>query len=124
MQQLLLVIHVLTCVALGVLVLLQHGKGADVGAAFGSGASNTVFGSQGASSFLFKLTAFFAAVFFATSLLLGYIASARAKQGGEMRFGLTPTQQQMPVAPNNEASTKDSNVTPDPVDETPVLPSE
>jgi preprotein translocase subunit SecG len=108
-QQLLLVIHVLTCVSLAVLVLLQHGKGADVGAAFGSGASNTVFGSHGASSFLFKLTAFFAAVFFATSLVLGYIASVRAKQGGGMRFLTVATEQQVPVASGNEAASKESS---------------
>ena len=56
MYQLILIIHVLIAVAVIGLVLIQHGKGADIGAAFGSGASNTVFGSQGTGSFLFKLT--------------------------------------------------------------------
>ena len=73
MYALLLSIHVLLAVVLITLVLLQHGKGADIGAAFGSGASQTVFGSQGASSFLMKLTASLGAAFFATSLLLGHI---------------------------------------------------
>ena len=56
MYQLLLVVHVLIATVVIGLVLIQHGKGADIGAAFGSGASNTVFGSQGTGGFLFKLT--------------------------------------------------------------------
>jgi len=80
MQQLILVLHVLTCISLIALVLIQQGKGAEIGAAFGSGASSTFFGSPGASSFLFKFTAGLAAVFFATSLGLSYIASQHAKQ--------------------------------------------
>jgi preprotein translocase subunit SecG len=78
MQPLILVLHVLTCIGLIALVLLQQGKGAEVGAAFG-GASNTVFGSPGASSFLFKLTAVLATIFFASSLTLSYIASYNEK---------------------------------------------
>lgn len=70
MYQLLLIIHILIAISIVGLVLLQHGKGADVGAAFGSGASNTVFGSQGTGSFLFKLTGGLALAFFATSVLL------------------------------------------------------
>ena len=70
MYQLLLVVHVLVAVTLIGLVLIQHGKGADIGAGFGSGASNTVFGSQGTGRFLFKLTGGLAVTFFATSLLL------------------------------------------------------
>ncbi|MDA9272167.1 preprotein translocase subunit SecG, partial [bacterium] len=53
MYQLILIVHVLIAVVIIGLVLIQHGKGADIGAAFGSGASNTVFGSQGTGSFLF-----------------------------------------------------------------------
>jgi len=75
MYQLILFFHVLICVALVVLVLLQHGKGADMGASFGSGASNTVFGSQGSGSFLMKVTGFLAAAFFAGCLILGGMAS-------------------------------------------------
>jgi preprotein translocase subunit SecG len=55
-------------------VLLQQGKGAEMGAAFGGGASGTVFGSQGSTPFLVKLTAFLAAVFFVTSISFGYIS--------------------------------------------------
>lgn len=70
MYQLILIIHVLIASAVIGLVIIQHGKGADIGAAFGSGASNTVFGSQGTGGFLFKLTGGLALSFFATSLLL------------------------------------------------------
>ncbi len=80
MQQLLLVIHVLVCVALIVLVLIQQGKGAEMGASFGSGASQTLFGSQGSGSFLVRITAVCAALFFITSLSLGYLTAHQAKQ--------------------------------------------
>ena len=75
MQQLILILHIFVAVAVVGLVLLQQGKGADIGAAFGSGASNTIMGSQGAKPFLFKLTAVLAACFFATSVALTYFAS-------------------------------------------------
>ncbi len=75
MYQIILLVHVLICLALIVLVLLQQGKGAEMGAAFGSGASQTVFGSQGSLSFLVKVTGLLAALFFATSLTLGYMAA-------------------------------------------------
>jgi preprotein translocase subunit SecG len=77
MYQIVLFIHVFLAVALIGLVLIQHGKGADIGAAFGSGASGTVFGSQGSGGFLFKLTGGIAMAFFATSLALGYIVSTQ-----------------------------------------------
>lgn len=75
MYQIILMVHVVIAIAIIGLVLIQHGKGADVGAAFGSGASGTVFGSQGSGGFLFKLTGGLALAFFATSLTLGYIVS-------------------------------------------------
>ena len=80
MQQLLLIFHVLVCVALMILVLIQQGKGAEMGAAFGSGASQTLFGSQGAGSFLLKITGIFAALFFISSLTLGYLNAHQNKQ--------------------------------------------
>lgn len=67
---LILVVHVLAAIGLIVLVLLQQGKGADAGAAFGSGASATVFGSQGSGSFMTRTTAILATIFFLTSLAL------------------------------------------------------
>lgn len=79
MEQILLIIQVIVCVILVLLVLVQQGKGATMGAAFGSGASQTVFGSQGSGSFLMKMTALAAFIFFANSLGLGYLAVEQAK---------------------------------------------
>ncbi len=81
MQTLVLVLHVLAAIGIVVLVLLQHGKGADMGAAFGSGSAGSLFGSAGAANFLSRTTAVLAAVFFATSLGLTYF-SAPTKSGG------------------------------------------
>lgn len=78
MQPLVLLIHVLIAICLLALVLLQHGKGADAGAVFGSGASNTMFGSTGATPFLMKVTIVLAAGFFATSIELSYLASRQS----------------------------------------------
>ncbi len=73
----LLVFQVLLAIALIALVLLQHGKGADAGAAFGSGASATVFGARGSGNFLTKATSILAALFFAVCLALAYMAANR-----------------------------------------------
>ena len=73
-QTLLLVLQVLVAVTLIGFILIQHGKGADAGAAFGSGASSTVFGAQGSGNFLSRTTTVLAFVFLANSLGLGYIA--------------------------------------------------
>jgi preprotein translocase subunit SecG len=78
---LLLVLHILLgCAVIG-FVLLQHGKGADMGAAFGSGASGSLFGSSGSANFLSRTTGILAALFFITSLTLGYFASKSHAQG-------------------------------------------
>jgi preprotein translocase subunit SecG len=81
MQTLVLVIHVIVALAIIVLVLLQHGKGADMGAAFGSGSAGSLFGSAGAANFLSRTTAVLAAVFFATTLSLAWLATPN-KSGG------------------------------------------
>ena len=81
MYQLILMIHIIVAITLIGLVLIQHGKGADIGASFGSGASSTVFGSQGTGGFLFKLTGGLALVFFVSSLTLSYLVSVQYKQG-------------------------------------------
>jgi protein translocase, SecG subunit len=80
MQALLLIFHVLLAIGLIVLILLQHGKGADAGAAFGSGASSTVFGARGSTSFLTRTTAVLATLFFITSLSLAYLSSRTPEQ--------------------------------------------
>lgn len=101
MYQLILFIHVLVCLALVILVLIQHGKGADIGASFGSGASNTVFGSQGSGSFLMKMTGFLAAAFFAGCLVLGGMATRANKSINVLNL---PAQEQ----PTAESSKDDS----------------
>ncbi|RRQ20722.1 preprotein translocase subunit SecG [Thiohalobacter thiocyanaticus] len=79
MYTILIIVQVLIAIGLVVLILLQHGKGADAGAAFGSGASSTVFGSQGSASFLTRITAVLAALFFLNSLALstGFVMGER-----------------------------------------------
>ena len=81
MSLIIVVIHVIVCIALIMIVLLQTGKGADMGAAFGGGSSQTLFGSTGASTFLSKATTVAAVVFMITSLTLAY--SYGRKSGGE-----------------------------------------
>lgn len=77
LSSILLALHVLLSISLIVLILLQQGKGADAGAAFGSGASATVFGSRGSATFLSKATGILAALFLVVSLVLAYLASGR-----------------------------------------------
>ena len=105
MQQLVLVVHVLACLGIIALVLLQQGKGADIGAAFGSGASNTVFGSEGSGSFLLRLTATVVAVFFATSLTLTYFSSRDAKLANSEHV---PVQQEQSWLPNFDEVEKEA----------------
>jgi preprotein translocase subunit SecG len=75
----LLVIYLLAAVAIIGLVLIQQGKGADMGASFGAGASNTVFGAGGSGNFLTRMTAIFAVVFLIVSLVLGNLSTHKAK---------------------------------------------
>ncbi len=93
---LMLVVHVLTALGIIGLVLLQHGKGADMGAAFGSGASGSLFGATGSANFLSRTTAVLAAIFFLTSLGLAYVATHRPKAGGG---GVMDTVKELPAAP-------------------------
>ena len=109
MYQLILMIHVIVAVVLIGLVLIQHGKGADIGAAFGSGASNTLFGSQGTGSFLFKLTGGLALTFFVTSLLLSYMVSMqyqRTEQQAAPQQTSVPVNNTIPVPVDNSTTEK------------------
>ena len=81
---LLLTLHILVAIAIIGLVLMQHGKGADMGAAFGSGASGSLFGATGSANFLSRTTGVLAAVFFLTSLGLAYIGSSKPKTTGSV----------------------------------------
>ena len=76
--------HVLFAVILIVLVLLQHGKGADMGAAFGSGSAGSLFGASGSANFLSRATSFVAAIFFATSMSLTYFSANQTKDASIM----------------------------------------
>lgn len=98
MQQMIVMIHVLVAIAIIVLVLLQHGKGADIGATFGSGSSNTMFGSVGSMPFFVKLTGVLAAVFFASSLALSYFSMPH--RSANMDGGVIPSSQTVPVPMN------------------------
>jgi preprotein translocase subunit SecG len=89
MYQMFLVLHVLIAMTLVGLVLMQHGKGADVGAAFGSGASGTVFGSQGVGSFLFKLTGGLALAFFVTSVSLSAMVANQYQKANQVMMPQT-----------------------------------
>jgi preprotein translocase subunit SecG len=92
MEILVLVIHVIAALAIVGLVLLQHGKGADVGAAFGSGASGSIFGAAGSANFLSRATAILAVVFFISSLGLTYLSSRKTEHKGVMATQPAPSQ--------------------------------
>ncbi|MGI9287162.1 MAG: preprotein translocase subunit SecG [Pseudomonadales bacterium] len=112
MEQIILIIHVLIAIAIVALILLQQGKGADMGASFGSGSSQTLFGSAGSGNFLTKSTALLATCFFVTSFGLAIIAKDKASL--ETRVGLpsleaieqqeaTQAEQEIPAAEEADA---------------------
>ena len=112
---LVLTVHLLVGLAVIGLVLLQHGKGADMGAAFGSGASGSLFGSSGSANFMSRTTGVLAAIFFVTSLSLSYMATNRTKSGGSV-MDVVKTQQAPasaakpatpPAAPADASKAKD-----------------
>ena len=107
MYQFVLIVHIIAAVCLIVLVLVQQGKGATVGATFGAGASQTIFGSRGAGSFLLRLTLGFVLVFFATSVTLNWMSSRAVHkeqiQGDALPAGLL--EQTTPALPATAEST-------------------
>lgn len=102
MHTILIVAHLFLSLGLIGLVLMQHGKGADAGAAFGSGASGTVFGATGAANFLSRATAVLATLFFVTSLTLAWYAMQVTDKPGLMRG----VQQQETVVPPTAPATE------------------
>ena len=78
LENVIIILHLLAALGVVGFVLIQQGKGADAGASFGSGASATVFGSQGSGSFLSRITAILAVIFFSSSMVLAYYAKDRA----------------------------------------------
>ncbi len=103
LQTALLIMHIVVAVAICAFVLLQHGKGADMGAAFGSGSSGSLFGSAGSANFLSRTTAVLAAVFFASSLGLTWFATSQGPSSGVMQQGvmekMAPKVSDVPAAP-------------------------
>ncbi len=105
METLIWVVHVITAVVLIGLVLLQHGKGADMGAAFGSGSAGSLFGSSGSANFLSRSTAVAATVFFITSLSLTYLSAKPAQQAGVMdRVDVNALQKEVPASPATDGA--------------------
>ncbi|HET9113069.1 MAG TPA: preprotein translocase subunit SecG [Burkholderiales bacterium] len=116
METFILVLHLLFAVSVIVLVLLQQGKGADMGASFGSGASGSLFGSSGSANFLSRTTAILAALFFVTSLILTYFTGHQNKSLGVMQGrqqisitkSVKPSGAAIPIAPKGYAVPGDS----------------
>jgi preprotein translocase subunit SecG len=132
----LLIVQIIVSIGVIVLVLMQHGKGADAGAAFGSGASGTVFGSQGSANFLSRATAILATVFFLNSIALAWLVSNRTTEFSSVMDALqteesVPATQapsvgsDVPVVPGQEASSTDqgAEVPAAPVAEVPAAPA-
>jgi preprotein translocase subunit SecG len=116
MQSLALVVHVALAVGVIGLVLIQHGKGAEAGAAFGSGASSTVFGARGSASFLTRLTTGLATAFFITSLFLFYLAAHRDG-------GIASVTSNIPVSEESAPAVESDLPTPVNTDGTPAVPA-
>ena len=128
LQEAILILHTLIAVAIIALVLLQRGKGADAGAAFGAGASGTVFGARGSASFFSRATAVLATAFFATSLTLAYLSSQTTTQPTSLLDGDVPAESEpaaTPVPGDDELPSTDSgeDVLPEVTTDSSDLPS-
>ena len=101
LKTLIIVVQLLSALGVIGLVLLQHGKGADMGAAFGSGASGSLFGATGSANFLSRTTAVLAAVFFVTTLTLTYLGAYRSKpSAGVLGAAVTAPARVLPLRPH------------------------
>ena len=113
METLVWVVHLLTAVVLVGLVLMQHGKGADMGASFGSGSAGSLFGSSGSANFLSRSTAVAATIFFITSMTLTYMSSNPSQQQGVMdRQGATQPVQAAPAPASSDTDNSKSKEIP------------
>ena len=108
-----LVAHILVGLGICGLVLMQHGKGADMGAAFGSGASGSLFGATGSANFLSRTTAILAAIFFVTSLSLAYIASHKPKTSGSVMENAVQSQSLPVGTPKDNQAVENKAATPE-----------
>jgi preprotein translocase subunit SecG len=100
-EQAILIVHVLAALVIIGLILLQQGKGADAGASFGGGSSQTVFGVQGTGNILTRWTSLLAAIFFATSLSLAYFAKQKSEVSDDLIIDI-PVAEQVSVEQNDE----------------------
>tara|TARA_R110002167_G_scaffold14659_1_gene59094 strand:- start:9551 stop:9952 length:402 start_codon:yes stop_codon:yes gene_type:complete len=132
MESIIVIVHVIVAIAIVGLVLLQQGKGADAGAAFGSGSSNTVFGSAGSGNFLTRSTSIAATIFFITSLSLAIFARQNTGVGAVEGMPIVnPTLLQQPAAPAtdipqveaSQAPANDASDIPVVADEVPAEPA-
>ena len=112
MQILIIVVHVLAAISIIGLILIQQGKGADMGASFGAGASQTLFGSRGSGNALTRMTAILATVFFATSLALAVIAKNSSANAGQV---------DLPAVPAGEIPAENAAAPAKAVDEVPAV---
>lgn len=117
LQTLLLILHLLVAAGICGFVLLQHGRGADMGAAFGSGSSGTIFGAAGSANFLSRTTAVLAAIFFATSLGLTWFATTQGAPKGVMQQGIVekmaPKANEVPPAPGAAPAAEPAKAAPE-----------
>lgn len=116
MESILLVVHVIVALLIVGLIMLQQGKGAEMGASFGAGASQTVFGAVGSGNFFSRLTAILVTVFFITSFVLAVMAKGRVELDDPLIPELetttevpavAPSAEEVPVAPVNETPAED-----------------
>lgn len=107
MYEILLVIYLLAALGVIGLVLVQQGKGADMGASFGAGASGTLFGASGSGNFLTRMTAICATLFFAISLVLGNISAKQAKETSSWEELSTPATEQVAKPTENMPDNSD-----------------
>jgi preprotein translocase subunit SecG len=127
METVLIVVHLFLAIGLVGLVLIQHGKGADMGAAFGSGASASVFGSAGAGNFLSRTTGILAALFFITSLALAYYAMQVGERESVIDGAAAPAAVEQVEMPAADAPAVDTDVpvvpeVPAPGSDVPTIP--
>ena len=123
MEQIILVVHLLVSLAIIGLIMVQRGKGSDIGASFGAGASQTLFGSAGNVNALTKATAWLVTVFFATSFGLAVIADSRTASEDDLGFDL-PVDVLAAPEPSDELPTMEAQTAPEAVSDLPVLESD
>jgi preprotein translocase subunit SecG len=116
MEQIVLIVHLLLALAIIGLILLQQGKGADMGASFGAGASQTLFGSDGSGNVLTRATAWLSALFFATSFGLAMIATDKTRVTDDLDLVIPQSVQQPSQAPTSDVPAVEEDTGPSAVD--------